>query len=264
MAAAKAEKEKRNRFLMGFAGAALVAAVAGYFAYKYFDVQRQIGAMMEYKDKFTQADTKTFSSVTGKQFLFQGLMWGMTTDDIRKIYGTTSPSNDPDFTKSALIMQPQFKSPMPNANFMSLGLNNDKLYAVKMEFGDHEVFETQQVKQPYSGAILFGRFEGIYAVFKQLYGEPALVQYSAESLPLDEKLKAIKEGTVTSGANAGKTSNIYITWNIGDTKAEIAFFGYQGELHLTVRFLNGPVWTSIQKEQEMIQKQNPSLKMKLF
>ena len=133
--------------------------------------------------------------------------------------------------------------PIPHADFMSLGLYNGRLYAVKFEFGALEHFEAQQLKVPNKDEIMFGRFRGLYKVFTKLYGKPAYEKNDVKKYAMLEGIRLVKAGKMDSGA----PSNIYAFWDMGDTKVELVFFGNGTKVHLTVRFLYTPVWNLIGK-----------------
>jgi|GEM_PF-1157091 hypothetical protein len=261
----KEKEHKKNASRFWRTASAIFAAVCVivFFIYKSADSVRKDSIAREYSSKNIQTDTKTFSGIKPERFLYQGLMWNMTASDIKKIYAYVTDTNDPDFSRSMLITQPQFKDALPNANFMSLGIYEDRLYAVKMEFGDHAVYDSAQLKQPNGEYLMYGRFEGIISVFNQLFGEPSYVQNAGSYLKREQKIRDIKAGTISSGKDAGKPANVYMNWTIGGTKAEVAFFGFNEDLHLTVRFLNISVWDSLQKEQQNTQKQDAK-SVKLF
>jgi hypothetical protein len=142
-----------------------------------------------------------------------------------------------------MVNQSDFKSPLPHANFMSLGIYDDKLYAIKYEFGESAEFQRQVIKIPDAEAILYGRYEGLKKVFTAALGRPAFLKEEAAAYPLHKRLGLIKEEKLPDG----KPSNIYMYWTSGDTKTELVLFGSGGKMHLTVRFLYIPVWNIVGK-----------------
>ena len=202
---------------------------------------RAIAVAAEYTQKYLGADDKAFGAIKPGDFHLEGMSWKMSALDIKRNFPYATDSNDPDFKQSMMISQAQFLIPIPHANFMSLGIYNGMLYAVKFEFGENEKFESQQFKVPNKDEIMYGRFMGLYTEFKRIFGEPSYEKDEIKAMPgLDQKIKTIKKGSLDNGS----PSNAYIAWSFGGTKIELAFFGFNDQLHLTVRFLNEPLWNA--------------------
>ncbi|MGD0566270.1 MAG: zinc-ribbon domain-containing protein [Candidatus Goldiibacteriota bacterium] len=227
------QKFWRN-LIIGFA----VIIIAAIFLMAYMDKQGGLSVAKLYSEKYASDDDMAFGTIKPGAFVFEGLIWGMGINDLKRVYPYATDSNDPDFKQSMMVAQHDLKTQIPHANFMSLGLYNGKLYALKFEFGENEKFESQQLKIPHKDEIMFGRFTGMYEMFKKLYGDPAYEQYPEKSMDVRKKIAVIKSGELSDG----KPSNVYAAWNLKDAKAELAFFGYDGKLHLTVRFLSEPLW----------------------
>ena len=227
-----------QKFWYAFAGSLVVLAVIAVVILAGIKKNQSINAAKEYTEKYMTADDRAFGTIKPGAFLLEGASWKMTISDIKRSFPYATDSNDPDFKASMMISQAQFLTPIPHANFMSLGIYRGMLYAVKFEFGENEKFESQQFKVPNKDEIMYGRFMGLYGAFKKLFGNPSYEKNEISMMPLSEKLKVVKRGSLSDG----KPSNAYIAWSIGDTKAELAFFGYGGKLHLTVRFLNDQLW----------------------
>jgi hypothetical protein len=197
----------------------------------------------QYTTKYEIQDDMALGTVTDKVFFLQSLGWNMTQSDIKRVFPYAVDSTDPDFTASMTVAQVEFKVPLPHADFMSLGLYNGRLYAVKYEFGALEKFESQQLKVPDKDEIMYGRFRGLYKTFTKLYGKPAYEKNDVKSYGVIEGIKLVKAGKMPTG----KPSNIYIYWNVGYTKVELVFFGNGRKVHLTARFLYTPVWDVVGK-----------------
>ena len=195
------------------------------------------------KGDFETEDTAVFSGITRGGFEHQGLKWQMAVNQIKGVYRYAADSKDPDFMYSMMVNQPDFLLKLPHANFMSLGIYDNKLYAVKYEFGETEEYLRQVIKIPDGEAVLYGRYLGIRRVFERLYGVPSFVKDDIKKYPVKERLKYLKDGK----DKAGNSSNIYITWDLGNTKAELVMFGSGEKAHLTVRFLYMPVWDIVGK-----------------
>ncbi|MBN2754235.1 MAG: zinc ribbon domain-containing protein [Candidatus Goldbacteria bacterium] len=195
------------------------------------------------KAQFEAQDTAVFSGITAKDFTHQVLKWQATVNVIKQVYQYAKDSDDPDFMFSMMVSQPDFKEKLPHANFLSLGIYDNKLYAVKYEFGETEEYLRQVVKVPDGEAVLYGRYLGLRKVFEKLFGRPSFVKEDIKKYPLKERLKYLKKGK----DNQGNSSNIYITWDLGNTKAELVMFGSGEKAHLTVRFLYMPVWDIVGK-----------------
>jgi len=193
--------------------------------------------------KYAGADDRVFGTVKPGGFKLEGLSWNMTKDEIRRVYPYAAESKDPDFLNSLSVSQHDLVVFIPNAKFMSLGLANEKLYAVKFEFGPMEEAPRQQLKIPNKDEIMYGRFRGLYKKFRELYGPPSYEKFEVRDMELIKMIKTVKRGELKSGA----PSNIYVTWIVGDTKAELVMFGSGNELHLTIRFLYLPVWELVGK-----------------
>ncbi|HRU38758.1 MAG TPA: hypothetical protein P5511_02680, partial [Candidatus Goldiibacteriota bacterium] len=192
----------------------------------------------KYASLYEKADDMAFGTVKPASFFLQSLFWNMNTAEIKAVYPYATESKDPDFESSMTVLQGEYKVPVPHADFMSLGIYNGKLYAVKFEFGAQEVFEAQQVKIPNKDEIMYGRFKGLYSVFNRLYGKPAFEKNEAKKVAVLDAIKMVKSGRTKSGA----PSNVYVYWDVGDTRVELVFFGTGKKVHLTVRFLYMPVW----------------------
>jgi len=217
-----------------------VLLIAALFTLSGMKNAKALGVAKEYTEKYLTADDRAFGTIKPGNFLLEGMSWKMSEADIKRNFSYATDSNDPDFKRSMMISQAQFLTPIPHANFMSLGIYNGMLYAVKFEFGENEKFESQQFKVPNKDEIMYGRFIGLYTVFKKLFGDPSYEKNDIKAMPLAEKISRIKNGVLSDG----KPSNSYMAWSLGGTKAELAFFGYDGQIHLTVRFLNEPLWNA--------------------
>jgi hypothetical protein len=233
-----AHEKQVKKFWLTLVVSFAVVATASVFLMNYMDRQKGLAVAKEYSEKYMNDDDMAFGTIKPGAFVFEGLIWGMGINDIKRVYPYCTDTNDPDFKQSLMSTQHDLKTQIPHANFMSLGLLNGKLYALKFEFGENEKFESQQLKIPHKDEIMYGRFTGIYEMFRKLYGEPAFEQYPEKLMDVRTKIATIKSGELSDG----KPSNVYLAWDLKDTKAELAFFGYEGKLHLTIRFLSEPVW----------------------
>jgi hypothetical protein len=231
-------EKQMKKFWLTVLSAFAACVVVGILILGQVQKSKSIAVAKEYTEKYLNADDRAFGTIKPGDFLLEGMSWKMSLNDIKRNFSYATVSNDPDFKQSMMISQAQFLTPIPHANFMSLGIYNGMLYAVKFEFGENEKFETQQFKVPNKDEILYGRFMGLYTTFKKLFGEPVIDEEGIKLMELSEKLKTIKSGTLGNG----KPSNVYVAWNLNGTKAELAFFGFDDKLHLTVRFLNMPLW----------------------
>ncbi|HPD18555.1 MAG TPA: hypothetical protein PLF61_02705, partial [Candidatus Goldiibacteriota bacterium] len=133
---------------------------------------------------------------------------------------------------------------VPHADFISVGVYNGYVYAFKLEFGPMPEFQSQMLKVPNKDEIMYGRFRGLEKIFLELYGPPLQDKDEVKSMKFDEAIKTVKNGRLKNGM----PSNIYKSWELGQTKAELVFFSYQKKLHLTVRYLYLPVWNRIGKQ----------------
>ena len=217
-----------------------VILIAAFIVLAGMKKSRAIAVAAEYTRKYLTADDRAFGTIKPGDFSLEGMTWKMSASDIKRNFPYATDSNDPDFKQSMMISQVQFMTPIPHANFMSLGIYNGMLYAVKFEFGENEKFESQQFKVPNKDEILYGRFMGLYEEFNKIFGGPSYEKNEIKSMPLDLKLKTVKKGVLDTGT----PSNAYIAWSAGGTKVELAFFGFNDQLHLTVRFLNEPLWNA--------------------
>jgi hypothetical protein len=233
-----AHEKQVKKFWLTLVVSFAVVITASVFLMRYMDRQKGLAVAKEFSEKYLNDDDMAFGTIKPGAFVFEGLIWGMGISDIKRVYPYCTDSNDPDFKQSLMSTQHDLKTQIPHANFMSLGLYNGKLYALKFEFGENEKFESQQLKIPHKDDIMYGRFTGIYEMFRKLYGEPAFEQYPEKMLDVRTKIATIKSGELSDG----KPSNVYAAWDLKDTKAELAFFGYEGKLHLTIRFLSEPLW----------------------
>ncbi len=216
-------------------------AILLYIIIKKIEYNNKIETVKEYSSKYINEDKTAFAGIGPGTFSLEGLTWAMSVKDIQKLYPYVKESNDPDFITSMMISQADFKVEIPHANFMSLGIINDRLYAIKFEFGNSREFLRQQLKVPNEDEIMYGRFEGIFKTFRELYGQPSFIKNEIDKLNFSKRLKYLKSGRL----NNGSPSNVYIYWISGNTKMEIAFFGYKGKPKLTVRFLYLPIWEKI-------------------
>jgi len=245
-AAVSGVKALADRAVMRFwaitACAAVLLAATGMFVMNRIKERSKVTTINEYTSKFDRIDDAAFGAASAERFHIQSLWWNMSVDDIKRVHPYATASTDPDFISSMTVTQHDYKIKMPHANFMSLGINNGRLYAVKFEFGPHEVFESQALKVPNKDEIMYGRFKGLVMAFRRLYGPPAFVKDDTDKMSPQEAIKSVKAGTYK-----GSPSNIYMYWDIGDTRAEAVLFGHGKKLHLTVRFLYMPVWRLVGK-----------------
>ena len=82
------------------------------------------------KGDFETEDTAVFSGITRGGFEHQGLKWQMAVNQIKGVYRYAADSKEPDFMFSMMVNQPDFLLKLPHANFMCLGIYDNKLYAV--------------------------------------------------------------------------------------------------------------------------------------
>ncbi len=237
-------KEYEKRLKKFWITVFIIIGLAGIIVYtiiKKIEYYNKVETVKEYSGKYLNEDKAAFSGIGLGTFALEGLTWDLKINDIQKLYPYVKESKDPDFVTSLMVSQPDFKVEIPHANFMSLGIINEKLYAIKFEFGSSREFLRQQLKIPNEDEIMYGRFEGIYKVFREIYGQPSFVKNEIGKLNFSERLKYLKSGKLKDG----RPSNVYIYWILGKTKVEIAFFGFNGKPKLTVRFLYLPVWEKI-------------------
>lgn len=237
------KEQAAKKFWGGVMAGLFVLILAAVLINSKMSEYRKMKIVSQYAGKYEKADDMAFGTVKPAAFYLQALNWNVTAADIKKVFPYATDTSDPDFSSSMNVAQPEFKVPVPHANFMSLGLYDNRLYAVKFEFGALEQFEAQQLKVPDKDEIMFGRFKGLYKSFTQLYGAPRYEKNDARKYKVLEGIKHVKAGKMPSGA----PSNIYIYWDVGDTRVELVFFGNGKKVHLTVRFLYMPVWNIVGK-----------------
>ncbi|MCE5300954.1 MAG: zinc ribbon domain-containing protein [Spirochaetia bacterium] len=241
-----AHKKAVKKFWIIFFCCTAAAALVLLLVSKQMSHAEKVRTVSRYSTEFMQVDDKTFGAVKPELFSLEAMNWGMTPADIKRIYPYATDSNDPDFPASIMVPQSGFTAPIPHAYFMSLGMYNGKLFAVKFEFGENEKFESQALKTPNKDEVLYGRFLGLYNLFNRDYGAPSFEKFEVKNMPLEEMLKTVNSGVLKDG----KPSNIYVAWNVGATKVELAFFGYDNKLHLTLRFLNIVMWDEAARAQQ--------------
>jgi cbb3-type cytochrome oxidase subunit 3 len=241
--AQKAGNSATGKFWLTVLSILLFLGVIAYLITSKLKESGELKTTAEMAEKYDAQDQQTFEAIAGKGFSLMMLKWNMSAAAIKKIYPYMKDSTDPDFALSSMVNQSDFKSPLPHANFMSLGIYDDKLYAIKYEFGESAEFQRQVIKIPDAEAILYGRYEGLKKVFTAALGRPAFLKEEAAAYPLHKRLGLIKEEKLPDG----KPSNIYMYWTSGDTKTELVLFGSGGKMHLTVRFLYIPVWNIVGK-----------------
>ncbi|MCX7698783.1 MAG: zinc ribbon domain-containing protein [Candidatus Goldbacteria bacterium] len=212
-----------------------------FFVLKNIEYTHKMETYKSYITKFNKEDDQAFGTITKDKFLFQSLTWGMTIDDIKKIYPYIIESRDPDFYSSWTINQTDYRVPVPHADFISIGVYNNYVYAFKLEFGPMAEFQSQMLKVPNRDEIMYGRFRGLEKIFTELYGPPTFDKDEVKKMELKQAIKTLKAGRLPNGM----PSNIYKYWELGQTKAELVFFSMKNKLHLTVRFLYLPVWNKI-------------------
>jgi hypothetical protein len=226
-------------FWMPVFGVIAVVAIAGYLIFKQIDSGRKLEVFKEYTGKYLSQDEQAFAGLNAKdKGIIEGLSWDMKLSDVKKLYPFAKEAKDPDFLSSLFVGQEQLKSIIPHANFMSLGIYEDKLYGIKFELGSTEKAQSQAIEVPNAEIILYARFSGLYKAFKILYGEPAFEKNEVEKEPLLKRPDIIKSGT----------NNSYVFWVIGNTKLELVLFGFQDQVKLTCRLLYMPVWQLVGKE----------------
>ncbi len=227
-----------------FVSVITLIAVAAFAFLKNDSDKRKIAVYDETRTKFSGSDAVLFSGVKEENFIFEKLRFGMTEEEIRKIYPFAKISNDPDFIASIMVPQAELKEPFPHANFMSLGMYAGRLYAIKFEFGPSEDFQRQVVKIPDADFRLYGRYEGIATLLKGMLGRPDFEKNeAAEKSSIPAKVKYIKDGVVN-----GKGTNVYIYWIKGGVKTEVVLFSINSKLHFTLRFLDNKIWEKIGKK----------------
>jgi hypothetical protein len=238
---AKGEAVKKF-WLRLFIIAGIIIVAAGIIINK-MSFYGKMEVIKQYTEKYMDVDMAVFSTVTPAEFLLESLSWNMTVNDIKKIYQYAAESPDPDFISSMTVHQSEFKKPLPHADFMSLGIYNGRLYAIKFEFGPLEQFQAQELKVPNKDEIMYARFKGLQQVFTKLFGVPAFEKNEAKKCEVLESIRLVKAGKMDTGA----PSNIYYYWDAGNTKVELVLFGAKEKLHLTVRLLYSPVWKAVGK-----------------
>jgi ribosomal protein L40E len=234
------QKKLRKFWITVFTIIGIIGLIT-YTIIKKIEMYNKVETVKEYTNKYINEDRNAFSGIGLQTFNLQGLTWDMKVKDIMKNFKYAKQSNDPDFVDSLMVSQVDFKTEIPHANFMSLGIFTEKLYAIKFEFGTSREFLRQQVKIPNEDEIMYGRYQGLLKVFKELFGPPTFIKNEIDKLDFSKRLKYLKRGQFEDG----RPSNVYIYWILGNTKVEIAFFGYQGKPKLTVRFLYIPVWDKL-------------------
>ena len=227
-----------NIFLIG-----AVVCLAGAAVFSRLSAAGKMETIKLYSEKYAQADIQAFSGLAQASFVMEGLGWNMPAEQIQKVYKYSKPAADPDFTSSLTVQQGDFKQPVPHADFMSLGIYNGRLYAIKYEFGPQEQYQAQQLKYPNRDEIMYGRFRGLYNVFTGLFGPPSHESYEAKKYQALEAIRIIRNAKTDTGA----PTNVYIYWEMGKTRLELVLFGGADKLHLTVRMLYIPVWDAIGK-----------------
>jgi len=226
-------------FWMPIFTVAAIIGIGGYFIFHQIDSGRKIEVYKDFSEKYLNQDELAFAGVDVKtKNLIEGLAWDMKSADLKKIYPFAKEAKDPDFVGSFFVGQEQLKTMIAHANFMSLGMFDDKLYGVKFEFGATEKSTSQAIEVPNNDIIIYARFEGLYKALKLLYGQPTVARDNVEKLPLLKRPELVKSGA----------DNIYVFWAIGNTKLEIVLFGFQDQLKLTLRLLYMPVWSTMGKE----------------
>lgn len=212
-----------------------------FFIFKRVESNNKLEIYKSYLTKYNREDDQAFGAISEDKFIFQSLSWGMSIEEIKRIFPYIVESRDPDFISSYLINQTDYKIPIPHANFISIGVYNGYVYAFKLEFGPLPEFQTQMLKVPNMDEIMYGRFRGLEKIFRELYGPPSFEKDEIKKMELQEAIKTVKAGRLKNGM----PSNIYLFWKLGRTKAELVFFSSKKKLHLTVRYLYLPVWDRI-------------------
>ncbi len=221
----------------------MVISVILFFVFKRVKYNNQVETYKTYITKYSREDDQAFGTISKDKFFFQSLTWGMSVDEIKRVYPYIIESKDPDFISSYTINQTDYRVVIPHADFISLGIYNGYVYAFKLEFGPMPEFQSQMLKVPNRDEIMYGRFRGLEKIFWELYGPPAIDKDEVKNMELQEAIKTVKAGRLKNGI----PSNIYKAWELGATKAELVFFATQKKLHLTVRYLYLPVWNRIGK-----------------
>lgn len=237
------KEQSAKKFWTGMLIGLSVIVVAGIAVRAKISEYTKLQVINANTTKYEAADDMAFGAIKPSAFFLQSLGWNMTAADIKAVFPYAVDAADPDFTASMTVAQAEFKVPVPHADFMSLGIYNGRLYAVKYEFGALPQFEAQQLKVPNKDEIMYGRFRGLYKTFTKLYGKPAYEKNDIKKYAALEGVKLVKAGKMKTGA----PSNIYIYWNVGNTKIELVFFGNGKKVHLTARFLYIPVWDLVGK-----------------
>lgn len=239
----KNRMEKIRGFWINVSIITAIIIVILFFIFKKIESNNKLEVYKSYLTKYNREDDNAFGTVSKDKFLFQSLTWGMSIDDIKKIYPYIVESKDPDFYSSYTINQTDYRVQIPHADFISIGVYNGYVYAFKLEFGPMPEYQSQLLKVPNKDEIMYGRFRGIEKIFLELYGTPSFEKDEVKKMELQEAIKALKNGRLKNGLS----SNIYKFWELGSTKAELVFFSTQKRLHLTVRYLYLPVWQRIGK-----------------
>jgi hypothetical protein len=220
-----------------------IAIVILFIILKKIDYNNKIDVYKSYITKYSKEDDQAFGTITSNKFLFQSLTWGMSIDDVKKIFPYIVESKDPDFISSYTINQTDYRVSIPHADFISVGVYNNYIYAFKLEFGPLAEFQSQMLKVPNKDEIMYGRFRGIEKVLTELYGPPTFVKDEVKNMEPEKAINTVKEGKLPNGM----PSNIYIFWELGQTKAELVFFSYKKKLHLTLRYLYLPIWNKLSR-----------------
>jgi hypothetical protein len=220
-----------------------VAAIAAAVVVNKMSQYTKLEVVKKYTVKYETSDDMVFGAVKPAAFYLEGLSWNMTVQNIKNIYPYAADGKDPDFVSSMTVQQTEYKVPLPHADFMSLGINNNRLYAVKFEFSALDQYQAQALKVPNRDEIMYGRFRGMYNSFTRLYGTPSFEKNDIKKYEIFEALRMVRDGKMETGA----PSNVYVTWDLGQTKAELVLFGANDKIHLTVRYLYMPVWKDVGK-----------------
>ncbi|MEI7639994.1 MAG: zinc-ribbon domain-containing protein [bacterium] len=235
----KTETKVSGKFLAYVIITLLVAGAITGIVFGIMSNAKKNETITKYTGIYEESDRANFSGINASQLNFEGLNWNMNLGQLKKVYPFLKQSSDPDFFSSVFVGQQMFKRFIPHANFMSLGMYEGKLYAVKMEFSDTDRYKAQEVGVPNSEFIIYGRFKGLLKVMKAIYGEPAYEKSDIKGSDIVSKVRDIK--------NSVPNSNLYIYWMIGKTKVELVLFGYKRQIKLTVRMLYMPIWSLIGK-----------------
>lgn len=250
------EQKAKKFWNMVFAGAA-VACVALFCIFSYIGENRKKQTVKQFADAYIYTDRNVFAGIAAKPFSLLGLTWGMPTSEIMKAFPGSTNERDPDFRGTLMVktVAEGFKNyngtggKVPHASFMNLGIYLDKLYAIKFEFSETPEPLSQMIKVPDKEFRLYGRYLGVYRVFTELLGSPKMVFDQYKEGDLVKKVIG-----VTRGSSSGTTkNNIFIYWENGDTRTEIAVFGIKNarnedELKFTVRFFYLPVYQRLAQQ----------------